>query len=277
MSMNAMTGKSLSLVEGDEQVAELLDGGEATENDTVATTSSIGAEQSTSAHHNGAESDVSTEVYSPESILPDLQSESAAEDEEIHVSDKGNDERPVIKRGKKWRKKIPIQILGNPISPLTSPPSTSRYLREDEYPPPPKRGTPMRDAWWKLCEKDYEIEENYTKNENHKRGKHGRRLSIYNSNKEVEGPACYFCCHGGLIYISARKYCAEIRDESDSDEASQSEEILRIEKIETVIKQELEAPLAVDNKYAEEPEWLIKKDIMSEDFSKNFFLLLNIL
>ena len=157
----------------------------------------------------------------------------------------------VIKRGKKWQKKIPIQILGNPISPLSSPEGAMRYLREDEYPPPPKRGTPMRDALWKLCLKEDEMEENFTKNENYKRGKHGRRLSIYNSNKEVEGPACFFCCNWGLIYYSARKYCCEIRDESDSDEASKSE-ATPSENIESVIKQELEVPLSVDNEYAEE-------------------------
>ena len=205
--MNAMTGKSLSLVEGDEQVAELLDGGEATENDTVATTSSIGAEQSTSAHHD-EESDLSPVAYMPESILPDLKSESEAEDEEIHISDMDNDERPVIKRGKKWQKRSPIKIVGNPISLLASPPSTSRWMREDEFPPPPKRGTPKHDAWWKLCERDYEIEENY-RNGDTKRGMHGRPLSIYNSTREVEGPACLFCYQGGLEYPSARKYSVD--------------------------------------------------------------------
>ena len=83
---------------------------------------------------------------------------------------------------------------------------------------------------------------------------HGRPLSIYNSTREVEGPACLFCCQGGLIYPSARKYCAEIEDDSDSDEASKSEEMLRIEKIETIIKQELGTPLAVDKEYVEETE-----------------------
>ena len=116
LSKNVMTGKSLSLVEGDEN--------------TTATTSSIGAEQSTSAHHD-EESDVSTVAYSPESILPDLKSKSEAEDEEIHISDMDNDECPVIKRGRKWQKRSPIKIVGDPISPLASPPSTSRWMREE--------------------------------------------------------------------------------------------------------------------------------------------------
>ena len=63
-----------------------------------------------------------------------------------------------------------------------------------------------------------------------------------------------FCCQGGLIYPSARKYCAEIEDDSCSDEALESEEMVRVERIEAIIKQELEAPFALDKDYVEETE-----------------------
>ena len=175
LSKDIMTGKSVSLAERDEN--------------TIATTSSSNAEQSTSVQKD-EDSDASTVALSPESILPDRASDGEAENDDTNISDNtDNDERPVIRRGKKWRKQSPIKIVGTPISPLASPP---RWMREDEFPPPPKKTAPSNEPWWKLCERDYQIEEEY-RNESTKRGTHGCPLSIYNSTKDVEGPACLYC------------------------------------------------------------------------------------
>ena len=144
--------------------------------------------------------------------------------------------------------------MAPPISPLSSEGSPRCYHKEN-YPPPAKKSIPAKQAWWKLCTQEKEMEKNSTQEESHshewdeQKGRHGRRLSVYNSTKEVQGPGCFYCVHGGLEYPSARKYCTEEKEsdnESDIVEPSTNDKIPG-QSVSDVIKQELK----IDDEYSE--------------------------
>ena len=123
---NGMLGKTISLDENDGEVA---------------TTSSQPKEASTSIIQGNSEN--SNGPPSPSEILPDQVNRNESDNDEASISaESENEERPLIRRGRRWRRQSPIKIVGAPLSPISSPP---RWLQEDEHPPPPKKTSPSKE------------------------------------------------------------------------------------------------------------------------------------